>query len=213
MVSLEGHPRMSSFAQDIRQHLPIPLPAADVDAALKELGAQQLLATSTIARADRATLVDRFVRNLRRLGSEDQLKVETALLRRLGCQPEGEWSKRLDSAVALVELRGHMKHTLAVLGLDWVSLSKLQSLVGGVARWLQGSGGATMQVHSSNERVDFVISTGESELTPDLVVASPMVQMLRAHLTELTVRERDDQVEIIFRIARNTEGRPHDHAA
>lgn len=208
----DGTP-MSSLEQDLRQQLLPSLPAADIDTALRELGPQRLLETAAIARADRAALVDRFVRNLKRLGSEEQLRLETSLLKALGCQPEGEWQTHLDSAVALIELRGHMKHTLGVLGFDWVSLSRLQSLVGGVARWLQGSGGGTLQVHSSSERVEFVIATKDSELTPDLVVASPMVQMLRANLAELIVREAGDQVEITFRIQRSREGASHDHAA
>lgn len=196
---------MGSLAQDIRQQLPASLAAADVDAALVELGPQRLLSSASIARAERAALVDRFVRNLRRLSSEEQLRIEAGLLTALGCQPEGEWTRRLDSAVALIELRGHMKHTLGVLGFDWVSLSRLQSLVGGVARWLQGSEGAAMQVHSSSERVEFVISTKDAALTPQLVVSSPMVQMLRAHLAEVTVREQGEQVEIVFHIHRSRE--------
>jgi hypothetical protein len=212
-VAVEVGPDMSTFAQEVRHHVPTTLPAAEVDAALSELGPQRLLDTTALARADRAAMIDRFARNLRRLSSEDQVKIERTLLRALDCQPEGQWSKNLDTAVALIELRGHMKHSLAVLGIDWMSLSRLQSLVGGVARWLQGAGTATMNMHSSSELVEFVLATKDSGLTPDLVGASPMVQMLRSHLAELTVRETDEQVEIVFRIERNRSEKPHDHAA
>ncbi|MBS1150836.1 MAG: hypothetical protein H6Q89_2534 [Myxococcaceae bacterium] len=193
---------MSTFASSIRSHLPFPLDPADIDAALAELGVQSQLERDALPTAERAALVDRFVRNLRHLPSSDQLSVERALLEGLGCQPRGTWNSHLDGAVALIELRGHMKHTLAVLGLDWASLSRLQSLVGGLARWLQHAGGATLDIHSSTERVEFVIATRDAALTPELITASPMVQMLRPHVAEVTVRQNSQQIEILFRVAR-----------
>jgi hypothetical protein len=113
------------------------------------------------------------------------------------------WASDLDTARSLTELGHQLKDGLSALGLEWNALTRLQSLVGGIARWLQAVGGAGMRITSSSEVVACVLTTRSVEVTADLVYQSPLVQMLRAHLSRFEVRQRDGTLEISFDVQRD----------
>lgn len=177
------------------------VPAGDLQAALKTLGPRAKVAVEQIGRVDRAMMADQFVRNLKTLSVQQAVVLERDLLRELDATPS-RFSSKLDGAVSLVELRTHLKQALAGLGLDWDKLTRAQSLVAGVARWLQSIGGATMQVMSTGSSVDFVLTAEDRRLTPDEVRQSPLVQMLSAQTASFVVHKEQTTVEISFSILR-----------
>ncbi len=193
---------MPSFAEAVGSLIPHHLGPAVVAAALQQVGGSAQLQLDGIPHPERAGLIDRFIRNLRGISTEEGARVERSLLLGLHCRPPTPWSSQLESSVSLIQLRGHLKHVFLVLGLDWADLSRMQSLIGGVARWLQGSGGASLQVLSDVAHVDCVFAANDRSLTPALLEASPMVQMLESPLTRVQVVKNADHVEIHVRINR-----------
>ena len=193
---------MSSFETTVRAVALPHVGKEDIDGALAQVGPQAAQEVDRLDRAERATMADRFVRNLRALSVHEQVKLERQLLLRLDAVPSSIWASQLDSAVSLIELRNHLKQALTVLGLDWGRTTRVQSLVGGVARWLQSMGSASMRVTSSDDAVSFVLSTRAPALTPELVRESPMVQMMRDQVAQTEVRKNFDAVEIAFSIHR-----------
>ncbi len=179
------------------------VPGDDLESSLLQLGPVTQRGVDQLERGERAALADRFVRNLKSQSMYQATDLERALLQQLDAAPMGVWSSPLDTAVALVELRNHLKQALTLLGLDWNSLTRLQSLVGGVARWLQSIGGASVEVQSTPYSVDFVLCAKDRQLTPELVRESPMVQMLRTQLHRFDVSQQNATVEITFSIHRS----------
>ena len=178
------------------------VPRGEVDAAMYALGARAQLTLDHITRVDRGLMADQFVRNLKSLSVHQATELERDLLVRLEAAPTGKFSSKLDGAVSLVELRTHLKQALTGLGLDWDKLTRAQSLVAGVARWLQSIGGATMEVVSTANSVDFVLTAQDRELTPAEVRQSPLVQMLSSQATGFDVNKVDVTVAITFSIHR-----------
>jgi hypothetical protein len=175
---------------------------ADLQFALRAVGPRAQQPVAQLSRVVRAQLADHFVRNLKSLSVNQATELEHELMARLDATPTGVFTSKLDGAVALVEVRSHLKQTLTGLGLDWERITRAQSLIAGVARWLQTIGNATMQVLSTENSVHFVLTAQDRHLTPDLVRRSPLVKMLSEHSTGFDVNKADVTVEITFSIQR-----------
>lgn len=121
----------------------------------------------------------------------------------LGAAPATTWTIELDTAASLTAVADRLRNALGALGLEWESFTRLQALVGGIARWLQAVGGAAMQLTAAPDAVSCVLSTSSPELTVDMVFQSPLVQMLRAHLSRFEVRQGLGTLEIAFAISRS----------
>lgn len=193
---------MPSFAQAVAALVPQSLGPQLVASAMAQVGGSAQLTLEGIPNPERAGLIDRFVRNLHGISTAEGARVERTLLLGLRCQPPTPWSSQLESSVALLNLRSHLKHVLLVLGLDWADLSRMQSLIGGVARWLQGSGGASLEVVSDVAHVDCRIVAHDLTFTPLLLQSSPMVKMLESPLTRVQVVQNTNHCEIHVRINR-----------
>ena len=194
---------MQKFEEVVRAVAYKSVPASDFQFAISAVGPRGQLSMEQLGRVDRGLMADLFVRNLKSLSVNQATELSRALLVHLDAAPKGKFSSKLDGAVSLVELRGHLKQALTGLGLDWENLTRAQSLVAGVARWLQSIGGATMEVMSSAHSVDFVLTAQDVQLTPELVRDSPLVQMLRSYSTGFAVSKEDITVEITFSIQRH----------
>lgn len=190
------------FEKVVREVVRELVPAGELEAAIKVVGPSAQLEVQYLGRIERGMLADRLVRNLKSLSVHKATELERELLVRLDAAPTGKFSSKLDGAVSLVELRSHLKQSLTGIGLDWEGLTRTQSLVAGVARWLQSIGGANLEVHSSEHSVDFRLTAEDGQLTPDLVRQSPLVQMLSSHSSRFDVNKADRTVEITFSILR-----------
>jgi hypothetical protein len=177
--------------------------ASDVEPALRALGPRAALPVEELSSVERGRMADDFVRNLGSLSVYQATDLDRLLLMQLDAAPSGRFTAKLDGASALTELRNHLKHALTALGLDWEKLTRAQSLVAGVARWLQAIGGATMEVNSTTHSVDFLLTAQDRQLTPELVRQSPLVQMLRSYSTGFAVSKDGLTVAIIFSIQRH----------
>ena len=103
---------MPSFAEAVGcTDPPSPRPSI-VDAALQQVGGSAQLQLDGIPHPERAGLIDRFVRNLRGLSTEEGARVERSLLLGLKCRPPTPWTSELESSVSLIQLRSHLKHVL-----------------------------------------------------------------------------------------------------
>jgi hypothetical protein len=193
---------MPSFAEAVTALIPQTFGPQVVATAMAQVGGSAQLTVDGIPNPERAGLIDRFVRNLKGISTTEGARVERTLLLGLHCQPPTPWSSQLESSVALIGLRNHLKHVLLVLGLDWADLSRMQSVIGGVARWLQGSGGASLEVFSDVAHVDCRIVANDRTFTPSLLQSSPMVKMLESPLTRVQVVQNTDRCEILVRINR-----------
>ncbi|MDP1826951.1 MAG: hypothetical protein Q8L48_27000 [Archangium sp.] len=176
--------------------------AGELHAALHAVGPSAQLELQHLGRIERGMMADRLIRNLKSLGVHRATELERELLEQLEATPAGRYSSKLDGAVSLVELRSHLKQSLTGIGLGWEELTRTQSLVAGVARWLQAIGGASMEVMSSANSVDFRLTAEDRQLTPSLVRQSPLIQMLCSHSARFDVNKADTTVEITFSIQR-----------
>lgn len=192
---------MQKFEEVVTKFARDAVAPAELQAAMKPLGPRAQLSVDQIGRIDRAMMADQFVRNLKSLSVQQATVLERELLRELDATP-GRFSSKLDGAVSLVELRTYLKQSLTGLGLDWEKLTRAQSLVAGVARWLQSIGGASLQVRSTGASVDFVLTAEDRSLTPEEVRQSPLVQMLSAQTDGFLVNKQETTLEISFRILR-----------
>lgn len=192
---------MQKFEEVVTRVAKAAVAADDLAAALQALGPRAKVPVDHIGRVDRAMMADQLVRHLKTLSVQQATVLERELLRELDATP-GRFSSKLDGAVSLVELRTHLKQSLTGLGLDWEKLTRAQSLVAGVARWLQSIGGASMRVMSTHTSVDFVLTAEDRRLTPDEVRQSPLVQMLSAQTAHFQVHKEEATVEITFSILR-----------
>lgn len=192
---------MRKFEEVVSRVASVSVAPGDLAAAMKSLGPRATVPVDHIGRVDRAMMADQFVRHLKTLSVQQATILERELLRELDASP-GRFSSKLDGAVSLVELRTHLKQALTGLGLDWEKLTRAQSLVAGVARWLQSIGGATMHVMSTGSSVDFVLTAEDRRLTPEEVRQSPLVQMLSAQTARFLVQKDETTVEISFSILR-----------
>lgn len=192
---------MQRFEDVVAQAARGSISEEEVRRTLDALGGRAAVPLGELGTSERAQLADRFVRNLKSLSMQQATELQRELVRALEAPP-GRFTSRLDGAVSLVELRSHLKHALAGLGLDWDRLTRAQSLVAGVARWLQSIGGAHMDVTPSEDAVDFVLTAEAEQLTPDEIRRSPLVQMLSAQTARFNVEKQQTTVEITFSIQR-----------
>ncbi len=159
----------------------------DLRAVLELLGAEVKSDLSTLDPQRRAALVDRLVRNLRGMSVTHGPSLERDLLKATGAEPSGIYQWELTTATALVDLRSGLRYLGTWLGYEWAALSRLQAVVSGLARWVQGSGTGTLEAAVEPRRVRFALR---------LTIPGHDVKTVEASAFVVAVKEVADAFEV-----------------
>jgi hypothetical protein len=148
----------------------------------------------------RAALVDQLVRNLRGMSVAHGPRLERELLRAIGAEPTGVFRWDLKTATALVNLRSGIKYLATWLGYEWADLSRLQAVLCGLARWVQGSGEGTLSatVEATGVRFEFRLVIPGFEVKT--VEVSPFVTAIQDVAQGFAVRDDKGTAVVSFRL-------------
>lgn len=177
----------------IARHAEVDLPAM-----LHLLGAELIADLDQLPAPRRADLVDRLVRNLRTLSVSDGPALQRELCRATQAAPLEHYGWELDSATALVALRGGLRYLATWLGYDWNELTHLQATICGLVRWVKAAGSGRLDARVEPKRVLFTLRARLPGVDARTLAASPLVVAVRDVTTGCAVREDGDDVLVDF---------------